>query len=421
MKYYNCHPSASFKCCLIVAQVIAILGASCTRALTPAEACVETAAAICDRQAACGQSPTTAEDCKEGMRQSCVSGLTCPPEGRFDASKVDGCIAQIRNATCDRMEDPLLLTSCAAVCTSVDGTPVGEGSNGGGAGGWGGSPTTTGPACDFVGEGMNFSFVVDGEGRQFILRLPTSATYDGPFPVIFNWHGLGGTAAQMDQLVAPYVNDPTFPSIVVTPEDTDYTSLGADLDWDIFKVNAVTNREARLFDEILLCLQKRYRIDSLHIHSLGYSMGAILTDMLGTIRGQQLASIATFSGGYFSNSVNVASLGSLASMVSWPSPTHSNSYAQVILHGGTSDVFTFDPITVHFDAFAASDTAYLNRLHHDVILCNHGGGHTAPVVGFDAGQVLEFFKTHPKGTFNSPYQTGLPADYPTYCTFSSKK
>lgn len=56
-----------------------------------------------------------------------------------------------------------------------------------------------------------------------------------------------------------------------------------------------------------------------------------------------------------------------------------------------------------------------------MIVCNHGRGHTAPVPGFDVAQVLEFFKAHPKGTVNSPYATGLPADYPPYCSFSAKK
>ncbi len=41
----------------------------------------------------------------------------------------------------------------------------------------------------------------------------------GPFPVVFNWHGLGETAAEMDTLIAPHVNDLGFPSIGITPED----------------------------------------------------------------------------------------------------------------------------------------------------------------------------------------------------------
>jgi hypothetical protein len=153
-------------------------------------------------------------------------------------------------------------------------------------------------------------------------------------------------------------------------------------------------------------------------------MGAILTDMLGTIRGASLASTATFSGGYFSDQDNVDTLGGMASEVSWPAPNHSNGYAQILLSGGVTDTYTISSVglTVHFDTFAANDTAYLNDLGHDLVVCEHGKGHKAPVTGFNGAQVVEFFAKHPLGTVDSPYaDEGLPADFPAYCTFANKK
>lgn len=262
--------------------------------------------------------------------------------------------------------------------------------------------------------------MVDGVAREFILNLPDGVESGGPWPVVFNWHGLGDTATNMNGLISSIYNDAAFPFIGVTPEDSNFTVLGNSVDWDVFQVNATTNREARLFDEILACLEKRYTVDANHVHSMGFSLGSILTDMLGTIRGDRLASIATYSGGYFSDADNVATLGMLSSMVNWPAPTHTNAYGQVILFGGPTDTVSFGGIPVKFDVFAANDTKYLNGLGHDLIVCNHAQGHSAPAPGFTGKQIVEFFKAHPKGTVASPYATGLPADYPAYCAFNPK-
>ena len=182
-------------------------------------------------------------------------------------------------------------------------------------------------------------------------------------------------------------------------------------------MTASSNREARLFDEVLSCLSSRYGVDENHVHSVGFSLGAILTDMLGVIRGDRLASTLTFSGGYFSNPANVSTLGIGAALVTWPEMTTTNRFAQVLLHGNTTDTYDLAGyVTVHFDTFAANDVPYLNALGHDVVLCDHGEGHEIPD-GFGAARIVEFFQAHAKGA--SAWTAGLPADYVSlgYCTF----
>jgi predicted esterase len=298
------------------------------------------------------------------------------------------------------------------------GGSAGGTAGGGGAAGEGGS---TGATCDTLQNGMNKGFMVDGLARDFILDLPTGVESGGPWPVVFNWHGLGDTATNMNGLIASAVNSADFPFIGVTPEDSNFPVMGQNFDWEVLAVDAEKNREARLFDEILLCLEKKYKIDPLHIHSMGFSLGSIVTDMLGTVRGDKLASTLTFSGVYFSNPDDTATLGMVKSAVSWPAPKHQNAYAQIILHGGTADTYNLSVVTLHFDAFAQNDTKYLNGLGHDVVVCNHGQGHTAPAPGFTAKQIMEFFKAHPKGTVDSPYVAALPSDFPSYCSFSLKQ
>jgi len=109
----------------------------------------------------------------------------------------------------------------------------------------------------------------------------------------------------MAKLLSGYVDKEEFPFILVTPDDTNMTPTSG-MDWAIATVDE-NNKEALLFDEILACLDTQFNIDLDHIHSAGFSAGAITTDLLAVTRGDVLASTYTFSGGYFSNPENTIS------------------------------------------------------------------------------------------------------------------
>ncbi len=302
------------------------------------------------------------------------------------------------------------------------GTPTAQGGGSGGeaaAGGQGAGGSSSGgasSACATLHEGTNEGFMVDGEPREFVLNLPSNVDAGGPWPVIFNWHGLGDTAQNMSGLVSGMVDNAVMPFIAVTPEDTNVVVMGMQADWAVFQVTA-DNKEARLFDEVLACLDQLYGVNTSHVHSLGFSLGGIVTDMLGTIRGDQLASIATYSGGYWSNPENLDP--TISAVVSWPEYTTTNQYAQMFVHGGTDDAYSLVIYTIHFDQYAVNDTAFLNGRGHDAILCDHGSGHTVPSSIY-ADKLVEFFADHPLGTVDSPYANdGLPPNFPGYCEFQA--
>ncbi len=305
---------------------------------------------------------------------------------------------------------------------SAGDSSVGGSSSSSGTGGSGGEAAGGGSAvgCDALQDGMNTGFMVDGEARTFILNFPNTIETGGPWPVIFNWHGLGDSAPNMNNLIKGLENDPNYPFIGVTPEDTNYSFMGlVPADWDTLKVDAAsaaTNKEARLFDEILACLDTRFGVDPDRVHSMGFSLGSIVTDMLGVIRGQKIASLATYSGAYLSNETNKSTFPAFAD-VGWPAPTHGNAYAQMLIHGGVNDNYPIGGVvTLHFDQFAENDRAYLNGMGHDAILCAHGDGHTAPS-GIAPKQLMQFFKDHPRGTKDSPYANGLPGNFYAGCTY----
>ncbi|MDF1565558.1 MAG: hypothetical protein P1V51_21150 [Deltaproteobacteria bacterium] len=302
---------------------------------------------------------------------------------------------------------------------SDGGATDGGATDGGGSDGGGTDGGVTNPACAALQDGWNVDFLVDGEARSFVLNLPSGAETDGPWPVVFGWHGLGGSATDFSSVLSPHVNDPNFPFIAVSPEDSGLMMYGYEVDWDVFTVDAATNKEMRLFDEILACLEARYGVDEDRVHVTGFSLGGAMTNLTGVARGGQVASVAAFSGAYLSNSENTAVFGPLAGMVSWPTPSHGNAYTQLLIHGGPTDSYTLSIVTLQADVFAENDVGYLNGMGHDAILCDHGQGHSVPLYLMPATDILDFFQAHPLGTTASPYANGLPGSLGTYCTFSA--
>jgi predicted esterase len=265
------------------------------------------------------------------------------------------------------------------------------------------------PKCESLQSNWNNNFIVDGEPRKFILTLPKNVETKGAWPVVFNWHGYGDTASNMKYFLYSDVNTAGFSFILVTPEDTGLMPV-AGMDWDILTV-AETNREARLFDEIIKCLNQKWGIDYSHIHSIGFSAGAIATDMLGVLRGDMLASSVSYSGAYFSNDKNANAF------TSWVSFQGTNPYTQIILHGGQSDSYNAIVTVLQFNEMAESDASYLNSLGHDVIICNHSGGHSIPKGWYPQNiGIIDFFKSHPKGIAGSPWvHESLPSFLPDTC------
>ncbi len=277
-------------------------------------------------------------------------------------------------------------------------------------------PVVSGP-CDGFVSGMVTDFQVDDLRRSFILTLPTGATgTGGRWPVVFNWHGLGDSAPNMNQLLAGEVNNADFPFILVTPVSTRLgpTTSPLGLEWENLRATA-PNREARLFDAVVRCLDERYGVDRDRLYTVGFSAGAIMSDLLGVLRGSQLAAVASYSGGYFSNPENPATLGALRTYPQWPALPTAPRYSQLLMFGGESDTFNLFIATARFNVFAANDLPYLTAAGHDVVYCDHGRGHTLPsaILG---SRVVQFFAAHRRGE-RSPWSSAIPSGWPSYCAF----
>lgn len=285
-------------------------------------------------------------------------------------------------------------------------------------------------SCAELKDGEN-TILVNGEeskdlARTFLLRLPTTIADKKGWPVIFNWHGYGDSAANFEWLLSSYVNNEELPFILVTPEDTDlpinqYPPQG--VDWDILTLSN-GSIEAELFDAVLACVEERWGVDEDRIHLAGFSAGSITADSLGVLRGDLIASIFTYSGAYFSDAKAKADLGTMAAgFISWPAMETDNKYVQAFMYGAEGaadctgpslcDKWGSSGFYINFNHMARFNANYLTGMGHTVILCDHGKGHTN--AGLNATQLLNFFRDHPRGTAVSPYATNWPADYPDYC------
>lgn len=295
-----------------------------------------------------------------------------------------------------------------------------EDDGGSDAGGDTGGDQNVDPQCAALTAGRNDGFMVDGIDRGFILHLPNGIASSTNWPVVFNYHGLGDSAQNQSRLLSGQVDNQNYPFILVTPDDTAHTisAFGQSyiMDWDVFQANE-QNKEVRLFDELLKCLDQRYGIDSDRIHVVGFSMGGLLTDMMATMRGEVLASVASYSGGYWANPNNRNMYINI--VAAYPEYNVSNRYTQLFIHGGPSDTFDMSLFVIQFDQYAASDLVMLNDRGNDAIICNHSGGHSLPQ-GLLGPELVEFFADHPKGSNPSPWaSSGLPGSFPAYCTFES--
>ena len=285
-------------------------------------------------------------------------------------------------------------------------------------------------ACADFAEGLNEGFYV-GEGsdeleRSFYLRLPEGVESKDNWPVVFLFHGYGGTAPNFETLLKGQVNNSEMPFILVTPRARkDIFSFDSippkGLDWDMITLDD-GSAEADLFDGILTCLEEKFGTDEDHIHVAGFSAGAITSDSIGLLRPDKVASIFTYSGAYFSNELNRDDLGvigvyNVGDFFTWPDfEEDHNKYSQVLISGAEGkDTWGASGFTIEFQHMAMFDANYLTELGHNVILCNHGGSHTT--AGLDSGDMITFFKDHPKGTNVSPYKDELPEGWSDICEY----
>ena len=284
-----------------------------------------------------------------------------------------------------------------------------------------------------VVEGKNSGWNVGGEDREFIVKLP-NVDASTPVSVVFAWHGVGDTMNNFSSALPLNPNgDSEFPFIAVYPQGLQLLpvsmSPGAKkgMEWDIFEGAAGTdNIEAMLFEEILGCLKDQYTIDGSRIYVMGFSGGAILTNMLHSRYPQHIGAIYAMSGAWFNDQdeVNDVNTGMFSVNFDWEALNASDTGAVIVSHGGDNDWYgdpqyaNFIPpdgVIIDFEVSAQYALDFLKNNNRTVIDCPHQNGHQ-PHPQVYLNTILDFFKVHQAGK-TSPYVTeGLDSGFPAACT-----
>jgi polyhydroxybutyrate depolymerase len=266
---------------------------------------------------------------------------------------------------------------------AVDGGTTSTGGGGGASAGCG-SATTTSPCSK---SGTKCSLDVGGTTRTYYVQLPSGYTSSTQYPVVFQFHPMGGTAEMA--LTEYNLQGAGFSTaIFVTPQGLVSASPGSDAGspgW------ANTNGVDIAFTKAMLAdVQANYCVDNARIFSTGFSYGGMMSFAIGCEMGDVFRAIAPMSGALYSD-FNCKGTGHAVAM--WGSHGLSDNVVPIadgrsardkILqenHCGTQTT-PIDPSPCV--SYQGCDTGY------PVTWCEFAGTHQPP--SFGSSSIAAFFK-----------------------------
>lgn len=204
------------------------------------------------------------------------------------------------------------------------------------------------------------------------------------------WHGTGTNSAEVAEAIGQNaINEvQSMGGVVASAESTSGTGTNTgDAVW--------YTGDFDYADQIIACAIQQLNIDTSHIHTSGYSAGALQVGAMYYARSGYLASEVLYSGGVgfpgqFQDPSNVAPI--------------------VGAHGSTSGDFLAGSTTM-FEQSVKSAGAPV------VIDCDDGSSHVDITRLINLGpSAWQFFKDHPfKQGKPDPYANGLPASFLSIC------
>ena len=145
-------------------------------------------------------------------------------------------------------------------------------------------------------ETRTIHWTVDGTDRQAIVYIPASAKTKAT-PVVFMFHGHGGTAQNMFNTRGFEKLWPE--AIIVCPQGLNtpgqLTDSAGNLPGWQSGPGDMADRDIHFFDAMLKSLQQDYKVDDKRIYATGHSNGGGFTYLLWAMRGDVFAAVAPSS------------------------------------------------------------------------------------------------------------------------------
>jgi len=167
----------------------------------------------------------------------------------------------------------------------------------------------------------------DGQNRSFIVYVPSSYNASSQSPLLFNFHGGGGTSSDFINFtndMRPIADTANFiavyPQAAVDPTDGSNSWLHK---------TPTTHNDINFIEAIIDTLSNDYNIDNDRVYACGYSEGGIFSYELGCRLNDRIAAFSSVSGSMLIDAFRVSyyNLGNC-------SPIHPTA---VLLIPGTSD------------------------------------------------------------------------------------
>lgn len=148
--------------------------------------------------------------------------------------------------------------------------------------------------------GTVMNWTIHNVKRQALVFAPTENTKNGKHPLVFGWHGHGGTMQGASRSMHIQTLWPQ--AIVVYPQGLDSPSpvdpQGHHPGWELQANQAapVGNRDLEFFDAMLKALCQKFSVSDDRIYSTGFSNGSIFSYLLWAERSHEIAAIAEVAG-----------------------------------------------------------------------------------------------------------------------------
>ncbi len=239
-------------------------------------------------------------------------------------------------------------------------------------------------------QGTTITWTIDGVQRVALVFAPPPNIQGGSHPLVFVFHGHGGTmltAAQGAHIQTLWPEAIVmYPQGLKTPSMVDPSGLYPG--WQVEAGQAgLGDRDLKFFDAMLATMQQKYPVDATRIYSTGFSNGATFTYLLWAERGKALAAFGICAG-------------RLA-----PSEHLTEPRAVVVIGGKADPILPFALQQQAIEADRQIDSAtgpgqpcgplctlYPSTTHTPVVTRIHPGGHLYPTWASPA--FVEFFKAH---------------------------
>ena len=140
---------------------------------------------------------------------------------------------------------------------------------------------------------INKTMIYDGNAREYIVYIP--ASYDGSssYPLMFSFHGGGGTSSDFINTndMRPIADTAGFiaiyPQAAIDPEDGSFSWLHK---------APTTHNDIFFIEAIIDTLSTQYMIDNNRIYACGYSEGGIFSYELGCRLNNRIAAFSSVAG-----------------------------------------------------------------------------------------------------------------------------